>query len=93
MIPSPDLTGMGSTDMNDSGKKASFSIVSMADQWKKLQEGITKDKEASDTAKNTGNTAKNTEKTVEYVTKSAQALEIIANVFKGGSYSLFSPGH
>ena len=90
MIPSPDLTGMGGSDMGDSGKKASFSIVSMADQWKKMQEGITKDKDAKDTSKNTAKTATNTEKTVEYVTKSAQALEIIANVFKGGSYSLFS---
>jgi hypothetical protein len=44
--PSNDVTG-----------KATFSIISMADQWKKLQEGISKDKDAASTAKNTGNTA------------------------------------
>jgi hypothetical protein len=55
--PDGDITG-----------KASFSIISMADQWKKLQEGITKSKDEKDIKKATTDTAKNTQKTNELLT-------------------------
>lgn len=47
--------------MGGMAEKASFSIISMADQWKKMQEGITKNKDEKAIVKASEKTAKNTE--------------------------------
>ncbi|MFA5377918.1 MAG: hypothetical protein WC455_19365 [Dehalococcoidia bacterium] len=72
----------------DVTSKASFSIISMADQWKKLQEGITKSKDEKDIKTATKDTAKNTSKTNEL-------LNTLITNFSGGDTSvpLFSAGY
>ncbi len=59
--------GAGEIAIPDVAAKTSFSIISMADQWKKMQEGITKDKDAKETSKNTAKTATATEKIQETI--------------------------
>jgi hypothetical protein len=53
--PPPDVTG-----------KATFSIVSMADQWKKMQEGITKNKDEKEIKDATKDTAKHTKRLADF---------------------------
>lgn len=68
--------------------KASFSIISMSDQWKKMQEGITKNKEEVNIRKATETTAKNTDKMV-------QGIGVLINKFDGNDSSapLFAAGY
>jgi len=80
--------GVGGIDLPNMGSKASFSIISMADQWKKMQEGITKDKDSKDIKTATKDVVKNTSKTNEL-------LNTLITNFGGGDTSvpLFSPGY
>ena len=50
-------------------KVASFSVISMADQWKKLQEGATKDRGKKEAEKAAKETAENTKKMVDIIGK------------------------
>jgi len=50
-------------------KVASFSVISMADQWKKLQEGATKDRGKKEAEKAAKETAENTKKMVNIIGK------------------------
>jgi hypothetical protein len=72
----------------DTASKTSFSIISMADQWKKMQEGITKDKDEKEIKTATKDTAANTRKTNELLSS------FITN-FEGedAGIPLFAPGY
>ncbi len=76
-VPSDDITS-----------KASFSIISMSDQWKKMQEGITKNKDEKEIKSATKETATNTKKTNEL-------LNTFITNFSGGDSSspLFAAGY
>lgn len=50
----------------DTASKASFSIISMADQWKKLQEGISKNKDEKEIRDATKETAKHTKRMADF---------------------------
>ncbi len=52
---------------DDIASKASFSIISMSDQWKKMQEGITKNKDEKEIREATKKTASWTEQTAKGV--------------------------
>jgi hypothetical protein len=58
----------------DVTSKASFSIISMADQWKKMQEGIAKNKDEKEIKEATKKTALYTEKT-------AKGIEVLISNF------------
>ena len=61
----PAVRARAACALKDMGSKASFSIISMADQWKKMQEGITKDKDEKEIKEATKKTATFTEKTAK----------------------------
>ena len=62
--------------------KASFSVISLADQWKKLQEGAAKNKEAKETADAAKETAKNTKRMADSMVSAPISTS-----------PLFSPGY
>lgn len=72
----------------DTASKASFSIISMSDQWKKMQEGITKNKDEKEIREATKKTASWTEQT-------AKGVATLINKFDGGESAspLFAAGY
>lgn len=68
--------------------KASFSIISMSDQWKKMQEGITKNKDEKEIREATKKTASWTEQT-------AKGVQVLVQKFGGkdSNTPLFEEGN
>lgn len=60
---------------DDITSKASFSIISMSDQWKKMQEGITKNKDEKAIAKATEKIATNTDKSNTLISRLIDKVE------------------
>ena len=81
--------GAGKPPPGDVATKTSFSIISMTDQWKKMQEGITKNKDEKEIKEATKKTATFTEKTAKGIE------QLIANFGPSTDTGapLFSPGY